>query len=605
MIKSSMFIVRFFLAGLMLSQLVISPYILDFSLLPRFICLSFFIGCTIFFISKTEVVHCIELDIIILAYLMYCLFCGLSIFWAINTAEALFEISKTTLSFFFFLLTYFALKINKEYVLNLIAKFSILIFLVLLSVAIFQYLRIGNYTSESRYLITGLNGHKNLFASFLFLNLFFLLIAFYELKSATKIAAGVAIVITILLLLLLKTKAVWLGGFAFIIVFVINSVFRIKQPRGFEGFYLKLIWGLIILNVFFVCVCPPAIELALSKLNGKNDPTLLDEERLVIWNKSYDLFYKHPVTGVGAGNWQVNFPDATLTGLWRAEDLNFTFQRPHNDFLWILSETGLIGLNVYFVFIFCLFYYLVKALRSNSLIQSIKIELRLSLAIIIGYLVISFFDFPKERIEHSIIINVIFAIVYYHIKSAGSVISFGSLKTTKLLLNTSIVILAFIFVIGLLRYRGEYYTRKVYDYKSSNQSAFLIQSGISAKSFAYSLDPTSIPISWYIANAELATPENSRYLLEDLKTAYRQNPYNRNVLNDLASAYALSNNIEMAKQYYEEAARISPRFDEPKLNLAAIYINEKNYEMADAWNRSVLHNSERRSQYQRIIDAFR
>jgi tetratricopeptide (TPR) repeat protein len=262
-------------------------------------------------------------------------------------------------------------------------------------------------------------------------------------------------------------------------------------------------------------------------------------------------------------------------------------------------------LNIYFVFVISLFIYLTKTLQATSSIEPHKLELRLCFAFIIGYFVISFFDFPKERIEHSVLINIIFAIVYFRVKSSGPIVSYGNLKITKTMFNTSTILVAFIFVIGLLRYRGEYYTKNLYDYKNSNQPDLLVQSGISAKSFAYTLDPTSMPIYWYVGNAEIATPENRQYLLEDFKKAYQQNPYNRNVLNDLASAYALDNRIELAKQYYEEAARISPRFDEPKLNLVALYINEKNYEIADAWNRSVLHNSERRSQYQRIIDAFR
>jgi Tfp pilus assembly protein PilF len=60
-----------------------------------------------------------------------------------------------------------------------------------------------------------------------------------------------------------------------------------------------------------------------------------------------------------------------------------------------------------------------------------------------------------------------------------------------------------------------------------------------------------------------------------------------------------------AKKYYAESARISPRFDDAKLNLAAIYISEQNYNRADSLLDSLFHDSERRTSYQRIVDAMK
>lgn len=74
------------------------------------------------------------------------------------------------------------------------------------------------------------------------------------------------------------------------------------------------------------------------------------------------------------------------------------------------------------------------------------------------------------------------------------------------------------------------------------------------------------------------------------------------MLNDLASSYVFTNEIDLAKQYYSEAARISPRFDEPKLNLATLYIKEENYVMAQQILESLFHDSERRSSYQKMVD---
>jgi Tfp pilus assembly protein PilF len=63
----------------------------------------------------------------------------------------------------------------------------------------------------------------------------------------------------------------------------------------------------------------------------------------------------------------------------------------------------------------------------------------------------------------------------------------------------------------------------------------------------------------------------------------------------------MSGNTSQAKKYYEEAARISPRFDDPKLNLAALYIQENNYKSAEHWLKQLYHDSQRRSDYERIV----
>jgi tetratricopeptide (TPR) repeat protein len=126
----------------------------------------------------------------------------------------------------------------------------------------------------------------------------------------------------------------------------------------------------------------------------------------------------------------------------------------------------------------------------------------------------------------------------------------------------------------------------------------------SARSFCYNIDPTSIPIEWYKGNAN-ANLGNYAAAMEDFKSAFRVHPYNHNVLNDLGSAYFMNNKIDSAKICYMEAARINPSFDDPKLNLTAIFINEGRYKEAQKWNESVFHDSERRNYYRRLINGHK
>ena len=160
-----------------------------------------------------------------------------------------------------------------------------------------------------------------------------------------------------------------------------------------------------------------------------------------------------------------------------------------------------------------------------------------------------------------------------------------------------------VIVIGIYRYKGEYYTRKMYDQKKIGNNVGVLQYGKKALNFAYSIDPTSLPVKWYIANSYAIIEIFSQSKINFI-AAKKVNPYNRNVLNDLASAYVNTNQIDSAIYYYLEASRISPRFDDPKLNLVTIYFNKKDFKKADSCLQKLLHDSERRTKYQTMVNAF-
>jgi tetratricopeptide (TPR) repeat protein len=329
----------------------------------------------------------------------------------------------------------------------------------------------------------------------------------------------------------------------------------------------------------------------------------LDNERLELWDKTYYIIKQHPLLGVGMGNWQIHFPDATLKGMYRAEDLNYTFQRPHNDVLWIIAETGFIGFNLFLIFIVSLLTFLLRTTKIVSTQKLNYIEPLLCIIFIIGFYTTSFFDFPKERIEHLIWINILFSFAYYYIKENNSLKTIRSFKLNNLHYLAMVIISGLVTIIGIYRYKGEYFTRKMYDQKKITNNAGVLQQGKKALNFAYSIDPTSLPIKWYTGNS-YAILGNYMQAKNDLLTAKNINPFNRNVLNDLASAYVNTNQKDSAIYYYLEAIRISPRFDDPKLNLVTIYFNQKQFEKADSCLKTLLHDSERRTKYQKMVNAF-
>jgi O-antigen ligase len=596
-----------FLAGIVISALVFSYQVLDPTLTPRVISFSVFSFLALLFLYKGKQKASFQFDIINSAYLLFTVFCVLSIAWSNTSTEAVFESSKVVLSFTAFSLTYYCMKNDLAFFKTSLLKLSIPICFIVVGFAFYQYTKIKVMDKEALYTITALNGHKNLFASFIFLNLFFLIMGAIELKGLWRLLSFVAIGITLLALIFIKTKAVWIG--LMLAALIIAFLFITKKIKLKLNVYFSLIICVLLANLFFAVVVPAGIEKGMSHNSAITNTSTpeekikeLDNERLTLFQKTYDMIKKHPVVGVGMGNWQIYFPDATLKGIWRAEDLNFTFQRPHNDWLWILSETGWLGLNLFFIFLFSILLLLLRVIRSAT--ARAQKEMILCIAFVMGFCTISFFDFPKERMEHLIWSNMILAFSYFQIKQHSDIKIFKTFPEPRTALLCGTVMVLLISIIGILRYRGEYYTIKMYNHRAQKQELPAIHAGYEALSFAYSIDPTSVPIYWYTANS-YANLKDYKKAQEDFILAYKANPYNRNVLSDLGSSYAYANNSSLAKKYYEEALRISPRFDDPKLNLAAIYIQEKNWGKADTCLQTMFKDSERRTQYQKMVDAFK
>ncbi len=113
-------------------------------------------------------------------------------------------------------------------------------------------------------------------------------------------------------------------------------------------------------------------------------------ERLLLWEKTLEMIKENPVLGVGFQNWKYQIPKYSLEGL-RSEKNEVNVQRPHNDYLWIAAESGIITLLLYLLFMSYLIYVGIKT--KNILVL-----------VIFAFLIDSVFSFPKERIVHTLIL---------------------------------------------------------------------------------------------------------------------------------------------------------------------------------------------------------
>ena len=506
--------------------------------------------------------------------ILFCIFCS----YVLSTFTSSYGYSDSvyhTLKVGLFIV--FLLAITKEFNENrgLIFKSGMIFSLLTSLLAILQIVMNilnGNLGSEISK-ITGTMANKNLLSSVLFLAIPFNVYCVYLVKSKIwKILGLVSLISTLLVVLFLQTRAVYIALLLSCIVFVIVKFKSLKKVVFFSSLIIIITSSFIVL----LNVIQFESDSYVNRLKvGLNDIVNVREtlnkrnsisERYELYKNTINIIKVNPVTGVGPGNWRLEIPKA---GLYRTkgETGNSIVQRPHNDFLWIASETGILsGLLYVLLFFFVLknLYFLSKDSNTRERIFYATI-----FSVISGYLFISAVDFPMERIEH----NVLF---YTLIVTAVSPNIKPTIKVKHQTAFNSIMISICVLccVIGLLRHNGEVHLTTAKLYKGKQHWQRIINE--IDKAYVpniYELDRSSTPVHWYsgVAKFSLGQQEDA---YEDFKRAYSLNPNHLHVLNNLATSYQLRGNTEKAKMYYNDALRISPRFEDASVNLAAVIFNE-------------------------------
>lgn len=119
-----------------------------------------------------------------------------------------------------------------------------------------------------------------------------------------------------------------------------------------------------------------------------------DRGRFGLWDGTLDMIADHPVAGVGLGNWEYVYPRYDRGRQIRAAS---SPHRPHNDILWIWSETGTVGLIAYLALLLALGRRAILALRHTHEGPDVAVVLS-AVASMIAYLGVGMFSFPFERV---------------------------------------------------------------------------------------------------------------------------------------------------------------------------------------------------------------
>ncbi len=522
-------------------------------------------------------------------FLIYLIIVVVSVSWAINPAESNFDISKTLLS----IITLFsatALFVKHDTHKDLLTKGFVISTLIAGANGLFQYLQISPVKTDTEmfstlYEIGGIMGHKNQFAISLFLLMPFAIYGIFIFRKTWLYLSILALVIIMVNIVLLQTRSVWVAT----VIFIFTSAILMFLKKHDNSEPAKRAWfrnpfvialssfALIAVVVFFMQTEQTRGVFAYKISSLLSVDSHDNQGRLEIWGSTCQMISEQPITGVGAGNWKIEIP------VYIAENHGQSFKnwnQPHNDFLWVLSEKGLPGILAYLAIFILIFLYGFKLLRSAGTKQHFIFYL-LIISALVGYLALAFVSFPYDRVNHQVVLMILFAtLIADRYKSQKKTTQ--PLRKIFLPATGAVAILLIVsLVYNFQAWNARKNIRLVYAAIDSNNPNAVVKYATDAINPWLTLDEQTSPIYKHRGTA-FSMLSRQADALKDLQKALEFHPNHVNTLVNIATIYAREKQYKQAIEYFEQAMALFPKNQPTIKSLARVYYDIGEYEMAYA-----------------------
>lgn len=516
------------------------------------------------------------------AFAAYLLLNAISLHITLALPDGLVEFAKMTLYFFFLAISTLLMARDKK-MLHRISFMIMLISLVLSVIGIAQYFDLGFRWIPGNFIIHGTMTNKNLLSSAQVLMLPFIVFNIFRMEGKWLALNVLTFFLASLVMGIAYTRASWVAfGGAAIIMLVF--AFLNRKQLNFPAAFVKRSHILII-----SLICAGLLSLALDRMvMAKNEPVRSvmtgsttsassTHERLAMWEKSLTMFLDHPVTGVGLGSWKLMLPKYGTEGL-RSAKGDIHFVRPHNDFLWVLTETGIFGLLAFLAIFGIAIFYIFKSFQATRDAEEKLVSLLLGFGII-AYGIISMVAFPKERIFHSMLFMIMLAAsaALYHRTHPGR----QPLKRPILLssLVVSAILTGLAIWIGFSRIQSEIHLTRSFAAKAQKNWQLEIEELNRAETRFFNIDPMATPIPFYRGLTRVRLEELDKAAI-DLEKAYKIHPNHIIVLLNYGVSRDRNGDLQSAADAFKRILSISPGYDPARINLAGIYFKQKRYQLS-------------------------
>jgi tetratricopeptide (TPR) repeat protein len=293
-----------------------------------------------------------------------------------------------------------------------------------------------------------------------------------------------------------------------------------------------------------------------------------------MWKKTAKMISDHPLLGVGAGNWKVVVPSYGLDSTVFAKG-NYAPDRVHNVYLQIASESGIPGAIFYFGFWFIIAWTGFSFLRKTNN-EKKKIIVILMLAGLSAVAIDAMFSFPNERVEHSIYMTLMAAIIMgmYAQEIVGT--GYKIVIPKRILVIFLVAVAAFNLFLAKKRLDFENHLMRAVSYNDQKQFQQTLDEVKQGTNEFFTIDITGNPLEMYsgIANKEL---KNFDAAARDFKKAVTYSPYNCRIYNNRAILYWELKQLQSSINDYNTALLYAPEFETVMKNLAFTYYQAEKY----------------------------
>lgn len=198
-----------------------------------------------------------------------------------------------------------------------------------------------------------------------------------------------------LCLIYTRTKGAWIGA-ACSILFLLFMM-KPALPRRANAASLWLLAGAGFVVILGALFASGTIAWIIEEMRSLQSSNVTIRGRLFLWQVTLGMIFDHPLMGVGWGNYRSFFQEYQGRFLDRHPDYVTLLQTqgsaesPHNEYLEIAAETGIVGLVLFLIIMAAIFRVACRIKRSDANVNGI---LTAAISGVLALLVHSFFVFP-------------------------------------------------------------------------------------------------------------------------------------------------------------------------------------------------------------------
>ena len=262
-----------------------------------------------------------------------------------------------------------------------------------------------------------------------------------------KLLSLYSVIIFVPTLFLTESRAGWLGTIISIVIFTCLFAFNKSKKLFYTTLIVTPIIAISILilgwnfSETFQRRMLPVVEFIQGQIEGGVGSESRDF-RPQTWSDTIVMIKDKPILGFGPGNYNFTFPKYRET----FKDQRIVTGHPHNEYLELISDYGLIGFSLFSTAWLSSLYILLKnSIQSRD--KRHKIFGFSAISMIIGTMVHSFFDFQMHIFPNAMVFSFLLAISLAPQKNNIKNFEFSFLQKNK---NYFLIILIITYFIGLI-----------------------------------------------------------------------------------------------------------------------------------------------------------